>query len=179
MTLPLLTARLRIRGPRIEDFEALLEGIWSRPEVMRYVGGEPRPREVAVERFAWSRELFARTGMALWTVERREDGMILGDCGVIPLEGCGPEVELGYRLRPEVWGQGLATEAARAAMDHAMAPLEDGGLGLHRLVAVTHLDNHASQRVLVKLGLSRVGTTDYSGSPHVLFETGPAASADA
>lgn len=177
MPLPLLTPRLRIRGPRAEDFEALYEGIWSRAEVMRYVGGQPRPRDVAVERFAWSRELFARTGMALWTVERREDGMILGDCGVIPLEGRGPEVELGYRLRPEVWGQGLATEAARAAMGHAMAPLAEGGLGLRRLVAVTHLENHASQRVLAKLGLRRVGTSDHYDSPQALFETGPAETA--
>ena len=135
MPLPLLTPRLRLRGPRPDDFEPLLEAIWSRPEVMRYVGGQPRPRDVAIERFAWSRALFARTGMALWTVERREDGMILGDCGVIPLEGHGPEIELGYRLRPEVWGQGLATEAARAAMGHAMAPVHEGGLGLRRLVA--------------------------------------------
>jgi RimJ/RimL family protein N-acetyltransferase len=176
--LPLLTPRLRLRGPRPEDFEALLEGIWSQPEVMRFVGGQPRPRDVAIERFAWSRDLFRRTGMALWTVERLEDGVILGDCGVIPFEGCGPEVELGYRLRPEVWGQGLATEAARAAMGHALAPVEEGGLGLRRLVAVAHVDNHASQRVLVKLGLRRVGTTDYAGSPHALFETGPAPDAD-
>lgn len=178
MPLPLLTPRLRLRGPRPDDFEPLLAAIWSRPEVMRYVGGQPRPRDVAIERFAWSRALFARTGMALWTVERREDGMILGDCGVIPLEGHGPEIELGYRLRPEVWGQGLATEAARAAMGHAMAPVHEGGLGLRRLVAVTHLDNRASQRVLEKLGLRRVGTTDYAGSPHALFETGPAEAAD-
>jgi len=179
MPLPILTPRLRIRGPRPEDFEALLAAIWSRAEVMRFIGGEPRPRDVAIERFAWSRDLYQRTGMALWTVERREDGEILGDCGVIPLEGHGPEIELGYRLCPEVWGQGLATEAARAAIDHAMAPLAEGGLGFRRLVAVTHLDNHASQRVLVKLGLRRAGTIDYESSAQALFETGPAEVADA
>jgi RimJ/RimL family protein N-acetyltransferase len=178
MPLPLLTPRLRLRGPRPDDFEALLAAIWSSPEVMRFIGGQPRPRDVAVERFAWSCELFQRTGMALWTVERRDDGEILGDCGVIPLEGRGPEIELGYRLRPSVWGQGLATEAARAAIGHAMAPREEGGLGLRRLVAVTDLENHASQRVLAKLGLRPLGTADYYGSPHALFETGAVEDAD-
>jgi RimJ/RimL family protein N-acetyltransferase len=178
MPLPLLTPRLRIRGPRPEDFEPLLAAIWSRAEVMRFIGGAPRPRDVALQRFAWSCDLFARTGMALWTVERREDGEILGDCGVIPLEGRGPEIELGYRLRPDAWGQGLATEAARAAMEHAMAPVEAGGLGLRRLVAVTHLDNRASQHVLGKLGLRGAGTSDYYGAPHAFFETGPAEPAE-
>lgn len=177
MPLPLLTPRLRIRGPKPEDFEGLFAAIWSRPEVMRFIGGH-RTREVATERFAWSRELFGRTGMALWTVERRVDGEILGDCGVIPLEGRGPEIELGYRLRPDAWGQGLATEAARAAMEHAMAPVEAGGLGLRRLVAVTHLDNRASQHVLEKLGLRWVDARDYYGSPHAFFETGPAEPAE-
>lgn len=173
MPLPLLTERLRLRGPRPDDFDPLLAGIWSSPTVMRFVG-EPRSRALAAERFAWSCELFARTGMALWTVERREDGEILGDCGVIPLEGRGPQIELGYRLRESAWGQGLATEAARAAMGYAMASRDAGGLGLGRLVAVTELDHHASQRVLAKLGFRTVGTTHCYGSPHAFFETGPA-----
>ncbi len=172
MPLPLVTERLRIRGPRPSDFEALLAAIWSCPAVMRMVGDEPRPRGLAAERFAWSCDLFTRTGMALWTVERREDGEILGDCGVIPLAGRGPEIELGYRLRASAWGQGLATEAARAAMAHARAPRDEGGLGLTRLVAVTHLDNHASQRVLAKLGFTAAGTSDCYGAPQAMFESG-------
>lgn len=175
MPLPLLTPRLRLRGPQPDDFEALFEGIWSSPEVMRFVGGQPRPRALATERFAWSCELFQRTGMALWTVERRSDGAILGDCGVIPLEGRGPEIELGYRLRRSTWGQGLATEAAAAALGHAMAPTAAGGLGLSRVVAVVEPDNVPSRRVLEKLGLRYVGLTDkHYETTSALYETGPA-----
>ncbi len=109
--------------------------------------------------------------MALWTVEQRSDGQVIGDCGVIPIEGNGPMIELGYRLRPEVWGRGLATEAARAAMTHAMAPTSEGGLGLPRLVAVVDPNNTASSRVLEKVGLRYVGMTDrYYGSAHALYE---------
>jgi len=169
--LPLLTPRLRLRGPRPDDFEALFEGIWSCPDVMHFVG-EVRTRSLAAERFAWSRDLFARTGMALWTVEARTSGEILGDCGVIPLEGRGPEIELGYRLRRSAWGRGLATEAARAALEHAHAPREAGGLGLQRVVAVVDPDNEGSRRVLDKLDLRLVELTDrVYGSVHALYET--------
>lgn len=179
MPLPLLTPRLRLRGPRPADFEGLYAAIWSRVEVMRFLGnetdvGQARPRPVAMERFAWSCDLFARTGMALWTVERRDTGEIVGDCGVIPVEGRGPEIEIGYRLCNEAWGQGLATEAAGAALGHAMAPVHAGGLGVGRLIGVVHLDNLASQRVLAKIGMRHVGTATYYGFPHALFETGPA-----
>ncbi len=144
---------------------------------MRMVGdgGEPRSRPLAQERFAWSRALFERTSMALWTVERRSDGQVLGDCGVIPVQGQGPEIELGYRLRKGTWGRGMGTEAAQAAMTHAMAPESAGGLGIARLIAVVHPDNIGSRRVLDKLGLRYVGNTErYYGSEHALFETGPA-----
>ncbi len=171
MPLPLLTERLRLRGPRPDDFEALFEGIWSCPDVMRFVG-EVRTRAVATERFAWSRDLFARTGMALWTVEARASGEILGDCGVIPLEGRGPEIELGYRLRRSAWGRGLATEAARAALEHALTPSDAGGLGLQRVVAVADPDNEGSRRVLDKIGLRFVELTErVYDSVQALYET--------
>ena len=174
MSLPLLTARLCLRGPRPDDFDALLEGIWSSPEVMRFIG-EVRTRAVAEERFAWSCDLFARTGMALWTVEDRGSGRIIGDCGVIPLEGKGPQIELGYRLRRSSWGLGLATEAASAALGHATATREHGGLGIDRVVAVADPDNAGSRRVLDKIGMRFVELTErHYGSLHALYETAPA-----
>lgn len=171
MPLPLLTPHLRLRGPRLDDFDALFEGIWSSSEVMHFVG-EPRTRAVAAERFAWSRALFIRTGMALWTVELRTSGEIVGDCGVIPLEGRGPQIELGYRLRRSVWGQGLATEAATAALAHAHASRASGGLGLSRVVAVVDPDNTSSRRVLEKIGMRFIELTEsHYGSTHAFYET--------
>jgi RimJ/RimL family protein N-acetyltransferase len=58
--------------------------------------------------------------------------------------------ELGYMLRRDCWGRGLATEAARLLLDFAF-----GELGLHRVFAVVGDDNPASIRVLEKLGLRR------------------------
>lgn len=58
--------------------------------------------------------------------------------------------ELGYRLRRAWWGRGIATEAARACIDHAFAN------GVARVVASVHPQNVRSQRVLEKLGFERV-----------------------
>jgi RimJ/RimL family protein N-acetyltransferase len=85
-----------------------------------------------------------------------------------PLEHHGPEIELGYDLHPDAWGRGLATEGARAVMQHAFGPL-----GLERVVAVVKPDNIASQRVLEKAGLKRSGTRDAYGEPMLLYEAQP------
>ncbi len=70
----------------------------------------------------------------------------------------GDEVEVAYRLARSAWGQGIATEAAGALVAHALGPL-----GLPRVVAVTYPANHASQRVLDKLGFERRGIREYKG----------------
>ena len=70
----------------------------------------------------------------------------------------GEDVEVAYRLARSAWGRGVATEAAGALVRHGL-----GALGLPRLVAVTYPDNHASQRVLDKLGFERRGLIDYKG----------------
>jgi RimJ/RimL family protein N-acetyltransferase len=98
--------------------------------------------------------------------------VVIGDCGLIPIPFSGqggkrgPDIELGYRLGAAHWGRGYATEAARAVLKFG---IED--LGLDRIVAVTHPENHASKRVLVKTGFSDRGLTDryYDHMTH-LFE---------
>lgn len=66
------------------------------------------------------------------------------------------EIEVGYRLMKSAWGRGLATEGARAMLRYGF-----GERGLDRIVAVTHPDNAASQRVLRKLGLEYRGIGHY------------------
>jgi RimJ/RimL family protein N-acetyltransferase len=62
--------------------------------------------------------------------------------------GTPQEVEIGWRLDPSLWGQGLATEGARAALEAGL-----GELALDRVISVIHRDNVASQRVAEKIGL--------------------------
>ncbi len=91
------------------------------------------------------------------------DGELIGNAGLQLLEA-GPDVELLYRLASSAWGRGLATEAARAALDHGFDTL-----GLDEIVAVIAPDNAASLQVAARLGFARGELGEYCG--HALIAT--------
>src|SRR5207249_11006997 len=82
----------------------------------------------AVERFIRHER---EHGFGLWAVELRATGEFIGDCGLVYVEGKGPEVEVAYHLAKEWWGRGLATEAARACLDYGFREL-----GLREIIAI-------------------------------------------
>jgi [ribosomal protein S5]-alanine N-acetyltransferase len=101
-------------------------------------------------------------GYTLWAVAHSETGELLGQCGLVPLDGSGPEVELGYRLATAHWGRGYATEAAAACRDLGFARF-----GLERIYVDVHPDNEASKGVAHKLGAQLLGPAEHGGF-HVL-----------
>lgn len=158
-TIDLESKRLRLRAARPEDVEPL-RPVFSDPEVMRYVGdGSPRDERkvrAAIER--WMR--LEPQGMGLFTISTKDTGDVVGDCGLIPIKRSGgsergPEIELGYRFGRAYWGRGYASEAAGRVIAYAFDTL-----ALPRVIAVTHLENAASRRVLEKTGFRYEGTTD-------------------
>ena len=94
---------------------------------------------------AASRASFAEAGFGLWLL--RDARGFVGTCGLRPA-GDG-EVEVLYSIEPGRWGTGLATEAARAVLEQAFAPL-----GLPRVLGGVDDTNHASRRILEKLGMT-------------------------
>jgi hypothetical protein len=72
----------------------------------------PLTREDSDDIAAWAHECYAREGLGLLAVERRQDGACLGMCGLHHQESYPDDVEVAWRLAPEHWGQGYATEAA-------------------------------------------------------------------
>jgi [ribosomal protein S5]-alanine N-acetyltransferase len=118
------------------------------PRVLRYIGtGEPWPDERIRQFVDRGIERAGTRGWILWPVIHREDSTLIGFCGFG--DGFPPDVEIGWRLRPEYWGKGYATEAARAVLGHGFATYR-----FPRVVSVAQPANRASIRVMEKLGMS-------------------------
>lgn len=152
----LTTARLRLRPRVLADLDANL-AMDLDPLVHRYIWG------TAPDRQKHRADLEARirsggpTIGGSWAVEWRESPGFLGWCGLFPLEDSGL-IEIGYRYTSAVWGQGIATVAGRAVLDHGFRVL-----GLDPIVAVVDPENLGSQRVIAKLGLHPRGTAMHYG----------------
>jgi RimJ/RimL family protein N-acetyltransferase len=149
MRQPVLTARRLCLRPRtIADLDACV-AMDLDPAVHRYVFPQApdRKRHEAHLRARLSSDWPPLGG--IWVVEWRATLGLLGWCGVFPLEDTGL-IEIGYRYVRAAWGQGVATEAATAVLDHGFREF-----GFDPIVAVTHPDNRASQHVLEKIGLNR------------------------
>lgn len=151
----LLTPRLRLRRFAAEDWR-LLARFYGDDTVMRHMlPGRGLPRAEAETRARSNIHNFSshwtERGYGVWAVEDRESGRLLGQCGLrwVPEAEA---VELLYLLNKTHWGRGLASEAAGAARDFAFGPA-----GLRHLFGVTHPENAASQRVLLKLGFRDLG----------------------
>lgn len=115
---------------------------------------QPVPLETVHAIVAASRSSFAEHGYGMWVLES-PDGFA-GTCGLRATEG--GDVEVLYSIEPAHWGSGLATEAAGAVLRHAL-----GTLGLPRVLGGVDDANHASRRVLEKLGLTPLPVPD--GAP--------------
>ena len=143
------TRRLGLRACTENDLDRLV-ALDNDPGVKRYIdGGVP----VSAETFR-DESLPRLLGRGFWVAEVRATGEWLGWFELKPLTDAGWEVvELGYRLHRAAWGQGYATEGARALVDKAFTDL-----GTERITANTMTVNTGSRRVMEKAGLTFVRT---------------------
>lgn len=148
LSFPLETKRLYIRPFRTEDADEL-HGIIGDPKVMDRIPGGPSstPQETKI-RLAKIIEHQEKNGFSLWALRTKEQGNLIGNCGLILVEGRGPEVELAYDIAYEFWGRGYATEAARECLRFGFENLK-----LDRIIALTYSDHIASRRVMEKIGM--------------------------
>jgi RimJ/RimL family protein N-acetyltransferase len=142
-----------------------VHAIYSESAVARYLGRGPTTTlEESRERLERMLGFQRDHGFSFWAVTDADSGELLGDCGLIPLEGVGPEIELGYRFASAHWGKGYATEAAIACRD-----LGFGRFGLERIYVDVHPQNERSQNVARKLGARRLGPAKHRGVDVVRF----------
>jgi ribosomal-protein-alanine N-acetyltransferase len=114
----------------------------------------------AVEKFV---RHWAEKGYGVFAVEDLRTGRFLGQCGLNTIDELG-EIEVLYALERAAWGQGLATEAARAAIAYGFDEA-----GLPRIVAVTRPEHTRSRHVLEKLGMRYERDVDVFGIHAVLY----------
>jgi len=153
----LVTPRLRLRQWRRDDY-APFAALNSDPEVMEHFltvlsGVES---DALADRCARG---IAERGWGWWAVERTDSGQFIGFVGLSPVGDefpFGPAVEIGWRLARSQWGHGYATEAARAALSYGFETL-----GLDEIVAFTSVANLRSERVMVRLGMTRDPAEDF------------------
>jgi RimJ/RimL family protein N-acetyltransferase len=160
------TERLVVRPWAAADADRHFD-MYSRDEVARFLGSVPQPLTSpdqspdVIDR--WRRRTSADGRFGVWAIERRDTGAVAGTVLLVPIPRSGEEsarqpedggdVEVGWHLHPDNWGQGYATEAARGAIAKGFAD------GLREVVAVIYPDNTASRRVCLRLDMEPTGLT--------------------
>ena len=149
------TARLVLRKWRDEDAEPLAR-MHESPEVMRFLGG-PMTRAATDEMLARMRMHWETRGFGVFALEH--EGHLAGMCGILVPRWESrfqPCVEILWRLRSDLWGRGLVTEAARAALAHGFANQK-----FDEVFAFTVPANERSWRVMERLGMKRSPEDDF------------------
>jgi RimJ/RimL family protein N-acetyltransferase len=160
----LTTTRLRLE-PFTDDHVAGLNAVNGDPEVMRYISGRPETLEdtrAVVERV---KRRWREIGYSWWAFVEADGGEVVGsgcvqnlrqDARAEPDLAC--PLEIGWRLRRDRWGRGLASEAARA-----MAGFAFEALRANELYAVCNPANAASAQVMQRLGMQHLGLQTWYG----------------
>jgi ribosomal-protein-alanine N-acetyltransferase len=149
----LVTKRLILREFIESDWPAVL-AYQADPRYLRYYEWTERTPEAVqafVAMFVAHQHAEPRTKFQL-AITSKSDHQLIGNCGVRMASSDAHEGEIGYELAPWHWGQGYATEAARAVVRFGFT-----GLGLHRIWAQCNAVNTASAHVLEKVGMRLEG----------------------
>ena len=150
------TMRLSMRAFVADDFPELAR-LNRDPAVMKYISnGKPMAQDAiaaALRRSMRYPALYPDLGV--WHTSRRDTGAFIGWFS-LKYAGRSPDIEIGYRLVPDAWGRGFATEGACALAAYGFDDLD-----LDRIIGVTHRDNIASQRVLIHTGMQDLGWGRY------------------
>lgn len=168
----LTTDRLVLRDWEVEDAPEAL-AVYGDPEVSRWlvpamglVEDEDAMRTVLREWIDFQATSDAPCGY--WALVRRSDGRVIGGMSLTPLPPAEEDVEVGWQLARPYWGQGYATEAARALADWAF------GQGLEEMFAVMGSRNGRAMALARRLGMEWTGETEkYYGLRLQVFRLRP------
>jgi ribosomal-protein-alanine N-acetyltransferase len=157
------TERLLLREFVPDDVDALAAVI-SDPETMRFYP-EPRDRAGVESWIERNRRRYRDDGHGLWAMVLKSSGEVVGDCGLArQTVDDVDEIEIGYHVRRDLWGRGLAPEAAAACRDYGFERL-----GAKQLISLIRPENLPSRRVAEKVGLSLWKEVMWRDLPHCVY----------
>ncbi len=138
------TERLFLRRFAEQDLDAFA-GIVADEDVMRFMDG-PRDRATAWSDMTRILGHWVLRGYGMWALQEKHSGALIGRVGLWNPEGW-PGLEVGWLVARSRWGQGFATEAARASLEYAFDTV-----GADHVISLINPQNTASIRVAEKLG---------------------------
>jgi RimJ/RimL family protein N-acetyltransferase len=142
------TARLNLRWLEPGDAPFIVE-LLNQPTFLEFIGDRGVRNLEDARKYIREGpgQSYAEHGFGLYLAELKDDRKPIGMCGLLKRETL-DDVDLGFALMPQYWGQGYAFEAAAAVLAHGRE-----AFALERIVAITSPDNEASIRLLEKLGM--------------------------
>jgi ribosomal-protein-alanine N-acetyltransferase len=151
------TTRCRLREMRPNDAYDVFR-LNQHPDVYRFTTDAPFASEDEAKKFIESYNAYRKYGYGRWAVELKSNRNFIGWCGLKfhPEEN---EVDVGYRLLPEFWGNGFAPETGTACIEYGFDN------GLKRIVARIHKENIRSIKVVAKMGMTYEKDLIYDGVP--------------
>ncbi|WP_020670113.1 GNAT family N-acetyltransferase [Amycolatopsis nigrescens] len=157
MTEPLVTERLILRDWHVDDAPAALT-VYGHADVARWLSPAlDRVADLAAMRLLLQQWIAEDARMAApagrWAVQRREDDQVIGGVILLPLPPGNEDLEIGWQLRPDSWGQGYASEATRALAEWAFRHDAD------ELFAVVRPGNTRAAATVRRNGMHWVGET--------------------
>lgn len=166
-TIKVETDRLIMRPFTLDDRDVIFE-VMKDKDMYVYTPDEPwKSTETAEEFIKLAIRLYNddhHTFKHFFAVTTKESGEVIGICGIGGIQYDRTKNEVFYSIGKNYWGNGYATEAAKAMLSYAF-----GKLGLDKIIAAVHPDNIASNRVLEKIGLKRTGVITDLTEEHAFF----------
>ena len=152
-----------------EDDASFVYTLFNSPKWLQYIGD--REIRSVDDAKAYIKEnimpSYTEMGFGFYKMCLKENGQTIGICGIVKRDYL-DHVDIGYAILPQFEGKGYTSEAAKAMLEHGKYTLK-----LHPILAITAKDNLASQQLLNKIGLKKVGliTTTVHPDKIVLFST--------
>ncbi len=156
------TERLYLREFKTGDAEDLFH-LNEDADVLQFTGDEPFPNIEEAKQFVLDYKHYATYGFGRWAVIRKQDDGFLGWCGLKYTPAL-EEHDIGFRFFKKYWGQGFASESAKACIEYGFRDLK-----IAAFVGRAMKANPASVRVLEKIGLTYLDDFDFEGEQGVKY----------